>query len=163
MFSVFDGPDAKCILLSKRPFVLNSLRDLLEQNEAELLQVADYPALDRTLRSDPEINFVIIDLDSFDSVISQFEPLSRMRVAHRDRPTILLSSEFETDEFGSHRRMLGDISLRVPVLHASLEIALLQAPVNNCEWQKHLDSVPSGTPPLVRKSRRERVSHLYAL
>ncbi|PWG17955.1 hypothetical protein [Salibaculum griseiflavum] len=161
MFNVFDGPDAKCIILSSRPFVLDSLRDLLEQNEAELVQVTDYTALDRTLRCDPEVNFVIIDLDSFDSVISQFESLSRMRVAHCDRPTILLSEEFETDEFGTHRKMLGDISLRVPVLHASLEIALLQAPVNNLEWRKHLDAVPSA-PDLAQSAQHEAIGYMHA-
>lgn len=162
MFSVFDGPDAKCILLSKRLALLDSLRDIFEQNEAELVQVADYPALDRTLRSDPEINFVIIDLDSFDSVLAQFQSLTRMRVAHCDRPTILLSEEFETDEFGTHRKLLGDISLRVPVLHASLEIALLQAPVNNLEWRKHLDVMGLNTVPAVQKVRREDIAYIYS-
>jgi hypothetical protein len=150
MFSIYDGPDANCILLSKRPSCLAGLRDVLEQNEAALAQVSNYPALDRTLRSDPSINFVFIDLDSFDSIICQLESLRRLRVVHPDRPVILLSEEFETDEFGTYRKVLGDISLRLPVLHASLEIALLQAPMNNLEWRQHLDAMPPNTVTLAQ-------------
>ena len=161
MFSVYDGPDARCILLSKQPTVLVGLRDVLEQNEAELVQVSDYPALDRALAADPGINVVMIDLDSQESVAAQFDALSRLRLTHRDRPTILLSRDFETDEFGTHRMMLGDVSLRVPVLHASLEIALLQAPVNNLDWRRHLDARPA-EPVAARHAPRRAKAHMPA-
>jgi len=162
MFSVYDGPDARCILLSKQPTVLVGLRDVLEQNEAELVQVSDYPALDRALAADPGINVVMIDLDSQESVAAQFDALSRLRLTHRDRPTILLSRDFETDEFGTHRMMLGDVSLRVPVLHASLEIALLQAPVNNLDWRRHLDAMAPEIAPVTQRATRETARTLLA-
>ena len=99
MFSVYDGPNARCILLSKQPAVLVALRDVLGQNKAELVQVSDYPALDRALAANPGINIVMIDLDSYNSVIAQVDALSRLRFTHRDRPTILLSGDFETNPF----------------------------------------------------------------
>ncbi|WP_084861729.1 hypothetical protein [Salibaculum halophilum] len=162
MFSVYDGPDARCILLSKQPTVLVGLRDVLEQNEAEIVQVSDYPALDRALAADPGINVVMIDLDSQESVAAQFDALSRLRLTHSDRPTILLSRDFETDEFGTHRMMLGDVSLRVPVLHASLEIALLQAPVNNLDWRRHLDARPAEPVAVAWNARRGEAAYTPA-
>lgn len=144
MFSIYDGPDARCILLSKRSSLVAGLQDALEQNEAELTAVQDYAALENALAADPGINFVMIDLDSRASVNAQIPSLQRLRRLYRDRPTILLSADFTTNEFGTHRKMLGDVSLRVPVLHTSLEIALLQAPVNNLEWCAHLDATSSG-------------------
>ena len=159
MFSVYDGPDAHCILLSKRPTALVGLRNVLEHNAAQLDRVSDYAALDSALVADPDINVVMIDLDSYDSVIARVEALSHLRFVHRDRPTILLSEDFETDEFGMHRRMLGDVSLRVPVLHASLEIALLQAPVNNLEWRRHLEEMSSEPVRVVNRARHEAIMH----
>jgi hypothetical protein len=72
-----------------------------------------------------------------------------------------LSRDFETDEFGTHRMMLGDVSLRVPVLHASLEIALLQAPVNNLDWRRHLDARPA-EPVAARHAPRRAKAHMPA-
>lgn len=139
---------------------LDGLRDVLVANGCGFVHVSDYLSLERTLVSDIRINFVIIDLDSHESVAAQFDDLSRLRINHSDRSVILLSEQFETDEFGSYRRMLGDISLRMPVLHASIEIALLQAPINNRKWRKHLDD-KCVTAPLYGVDHAERlaVSH----
>lgn len=135
MFSEFDGPDACCIMLSNRPTFLASLSVILEDNEVEFGVVADYTKLEDALALDTKINFVMIDLDSYPSVRAQSPSLRRLRTIYRDKRVILLSANFETDDFGMQREMLGDVLLRFPVLHASLEIAFLQAPVNNLEWR----------------------------
>ena len=146
MFSIFDGPDAQCVLLSVRPILTDALREVLKQNEASIEIVGDYAELETALETQPDLNYILIDLDGFDGVHAQYDCLTRFRNAYPDKYTILFSSDFQTDEFGTHRLMLGDISLRVPVLHASLELALLQAPVNNLEWRsrRHVRPVRAG-------------------
>jgi len=135
MFSIFDGPDAQCILLSIRPALVHALGQVLEQNEATMEHVKDYSALAHALKKNSALNYILIDVDAHDGVNAQFPFLRHVRDSFPDKHTILLSEDFETDEFGTHRLTLGDISLRVPVLHASLELALLQAPVNNLQWR----------------------------
>lgn len=135
MFSVFDGLDARCIMLSKRPAFLASLSEILEENEVEFDVVADYTELEDALALDTKINYVMIDLDSYYSVTAQSPSLRRLRTIYRDKRFILFSAYFETDDFAMQRERLGDVLLRYPVLHASLEIALLQAPINNLEWR----------------------------
>lgn len=141
MFSIFDGPDAHCILLSRRNRVISRMVGLFEQNDATLVQVEGYGPLERAIARDDSINFIMIDLDSFESLATQVNYLRHIRDTYPDRPLILMSEDFETNEFGTHRMMLADVSLRAPVPDASLEIALLQAPVNNLIWCSRLDAM----------------------
>ncbi len=141
MFTIFDGPDANCILLSGTRPTVSDLSQYLEQNEVALRHVTSYEALHTTLETGGDANYILVDVDAFGGIDTQFERLRSLRDAFPDKPTILLSAAFGRDEFGTHRMMLGDVSLRVPVLHASIEIALLQAPVNNAEWRARFDEM----------------------
>lgn len=141
MFSIFDGPDAHCVILSKRAYVISRMVQVFRENEATIHQVDDYAALERAITKDDSINFIMIDVDTHDNLCAQVDRLRHIRDTYPDKATILLSDEFETDEFGTHRMMLADVSLRTPVLDASLEIALLQAPVNNLVWCSRLEAL----------------------
>ncbi|MDR9395544.1 hypothetical protein [Roseovarius sp. SYSU LYC5161] len=145
MFSIFDGPDAQCVLLSIRPALVHALGQVLEQNEATMEHVKDYTALADALETIPDLNYILIDLDAHEGVNAQFPFLRHIRDSFPGKHMILLSEDFQTDEFGTHRLTLGDISLRVPVLHASLELALLQAPVNNLQWRARQAEQPPRT------------------
>lgn len=134
MFSIFDGPDANCVLLSTRPHVISRMVEVFEENEASIHQVGSYEALERALADDKAINFILIDVDSVGNLAAQIGYLRHVRETYPDKAAILMSDEFETNEFGTHRMMLADVSLRTPVLDASLEMALLQAPKNNAVW-----------------------------
>lgn len=135
MFSIYDGPDADCIVLSNRVHLVSSLSKVLCENEATLRTVRTYGALLTAVEAQQSINFVIIDLDSENCAQSDFDCLRQFRDAFPDKPTILLSDDFETNDYYSHLQVLGDVSLRVPVLHSALELALLQAPINNLNWR----------------------------
>jgi len=134
MFSVYDGPDANCVLLSRRQRLVESLFEVFLENEAVLKNVTTYEALLGAIEAEPSVNFVLIDLDFSNGILGHFDQLRQFRDTAPDKPTILLSEDFEADEYGTHRQVLGDVSLRVPVLHAALELALLQAPINNLNW-----------------------------
>lgn len=141
MFSIFDGPDANCVLLSTRPHVISRMVEVFEENEASIHQVGSYEALERALADDKAINFLLIDVDSVGNLAAQIGYLRHVRETYPDKAAILMSDEFETNEFGTHRMMLADVSLRTPVLDASLEMALLQAPENNAVWCQRFDAV----------------------
>lgn len=105
MFSAYDCPDARCILLTNRAIRVPSTQKIHEQDATGVPHVQDYEALEQALTADPDINYVMVDLDSFDSATAQLPPLRRIRDSYRDRLVILLSANFETDEFGTHRKI----------------------------------------------------------
>jgi hypothetical protein len=142
MFSIFDGPDAQCVLLSASQTLIAALENVLYENKALLYVVSDYSNLKHILHTRPDLNYIMIDIDTFDGIGPQFRQLLSVRNDYPQKNLILMSEEFQTDEFGTHRLMLGDISLRLPILHASLELALLQAPANNTEWRKRVSEQP---------------------
>lgn len=141
MFSIFDGPDANCVLLSTRPHVIARMVEVFEENEASIHQVGSYEALERTLSADKAINFILIDVDSVSNLAAQIGYLRHLREAHPDKAAILMSDEFETNEFGTLLMKLADVSLRTPVLDAFLEMALLQARENNLVWCQRFDAM----------------------
>jgi hypothetical protein len=97
--------------------------------------VHGYSHLSETIAQGIRIDYAFIDVDSNGRIASQYSRLRHIRDLHPALPTILISSDFETDEFSAHRLFLGDVSLRIPVTYYSLEIGLLQASINNEIWR----------------------------
>ena len=79
---------------------------------------------------------MIIDLEAAGGITSAYPALRAFRDRHPDIPVILLSDEFSTDDFGTDRLALCDVSLRIPFSFASFGFALREAEVNNTVWQQ---------------------------
>jgi len=146
MFSIFDGMDAKCLFLSQSKVLAHTLPIMLVENDATVTCCEDYSEFMRHLDAIPGINFAFIDVDSFGGIAAQYDRIREMRGRFPDVATILVSSDFSTDEFGTHRLFLADVSLRLPVTYSCLELALLQAPVNNRVWVQRLNSAFTHAP-----------------
>lgn len=64
--------------------------------------------------------------------------LMALRLKRPDLIVILMSNEFERHDFGQERLALCDISLRLPCTFAALELALVEAEINNWAWFERL-------------------------
>lgn len=160
MFSIFDGFDANCCLLTTSCTLTSSMLTMLENDDAQVKVCGSYGSLKAALSDDTTINYIFIDLDSFDGIAAQFDTIKKLRETHADKSVVLLSSDFAMNEYGTHRLMLADVSLRLPVTMSSLEIALMQAPVNNKTWCHRMAATQdvAATPAPVRQFQHESSS-----
>lgn len=115
---------------------LHKIQDFVQDEGGEIL-VLDSTALSTfypIARANPD--HVIIDLEAAGGITSAYPALRAFRDRHPDIPVILLSDEFSTDDFGTDRLALCDVSLRIPFSFASFGFALREAEVNNTVWQQ---------------------------
>jgi CheY-like chemotaxis protein len=115
---------------------LHKIHDFIRDEGGEILML-DTTALNDgypIARAKPD--HVIIDIESAGGIASAYSALRRFRDHHPDIPVILLSDEFSTDDFGTNRLALCDISLRTPFSFATLDFAMREAEVNNKAWQQ---------------------------
>jgi hypothetical protein len=83
-------------------------------------------------------DWIALDIDSLGGIVRIYDAMRGLRDAFPDTPVILLSREFGRNDYGVHRLALGDVSLRVPFTVNAFEIGLLQAQVNNKDWQRRV-------------------------
>ena len=115
---------------------LHKIQDFVQDEGGEIL-VLDSTALTTfypIARANPD--HVIIDLDAAGGITAAYPALRGFRDRHPDIPVILLSDEFSTDDFGTDRLALCDVSLRIPFSFATFSFALREAEVNNAVWQQ---------------------------
>ncbi|MCI5101162.1 hypothetical protein [Phaeobacter italicus] len=139
MFALFDSTDIKCVFIGPQAALYRNLRDMLDTNDATLNSVVDIDnliALGRTAVLG--YDYLFVDIDGLGGVSAVIDDLWDLRLRYPSITVILISAEFETDDFDMNRRNLGDVSLRDPVLYASLELALLEAPNNNSHWRRNV-------------------------
>lgn len=77
---------------------------------------------------------LIVDIDSLGGLGEVVEDLLKVRAAHPGLPVIIISADFTHDEYGLHRLAICDVSLRAPVSLAHLDLALIEADINNMVW-----------------------------
>ncbi len=97
------------------------------------------------------VTHVVVDLDALGGIALAFDALRTLRLARPDLPVILVSQDFQSNDFGLDRLPLCDASLRAPVVFAALEFALSEvSEVNNPAWQDRVQALgPSDTLPWV--------------
>ena len=83
-------------------------------------------------------DILFIDMSSMSGVRDFVGALIGMRLEYPSLPVVLISSNFNADDFGMTRRSICDVSLRSPFYTSSIEIACRQAYENNLEWQELL-------------------------
>lgn len=84
---------------------------------------------------------MLIDFDSFGATDQTIDELRRLRNEHPDVWVILVSWAFGRDDFSTDRLPIADVCLRGPVSFARLELALVEAEVNNAIWQGRLNEL----------------------
>lgn len=93
---------------------------------------------------------LVLDIDycsSLDSLESVIEDLIKFRVAVPSVPTILVSSQFRSDDFELQRLSITDVSVRTSSSTDSFVDALASAKANNAHWQQRVGPLRLSTGP----------------
>lgn len=141
MFALFDDIESRIGFMGPFGSHYSALSQALMLNDMEL----GFPTSLKKVReacsdASPLYDFLFVDIDGLGGINKVFDGLSQLRLDFPSLPVILLSSEFETDDFDISRYSLGDVSLRSPVLYSSLELGLFQARSNNKIWQANVEN-----------------------
>ena len=126
-----------CIVLSKSKIMQNVISEMLEGEGFYSLISGNFKDITYFVSVEGVPDYLFIDIDSFEGVAVIYDQLRNIRETLPHTTVVLLSSDFETDEFGTHRIMLGDVSVRLPLTYSNLQLALLQGPMNNEIWNRH--------------------------
>jgi hypothetical protein len=78
---------------------------------------------------------LIIDIDGLGGILNVIDELIAFRVANPAVITVLMSEDFQRDEFEGSRLWVCDASLRLPFSFSRLEQALIEADLNTLVWQ----------------------------
>lgn len=79
----------------------------------------------------------LVDVEGAGGIAVAFDGLRVLRDRRPDLPLILVSDDFQANDFTAERLALCDASLRAPVARAALETALTEScEVNNPAWQE---------------------------
>lgn len=125
----------KCGFLGPRNRLYLRMQEMLSISGLSLQPEMSFDAFtSQTPNQAASFDYLFVDIDGLGGVVKIFNTLARLRTEYPFVPVILISGEFETNDFDTTRRLLGDVSLRNPVLHASLEKALFDAIENNRKW-----------------------------
>lgn len=92
-------------------------------------------------QADGQPEYLFIGIDEFGGAAILYDQLREIRFSMPNTAIVLVSREFTTNEFGTHRLQLADVSLRFPFNQSSLLLALIQAPINLRVWQQRLEEL----------------------
>ena len=85
------------------------------------------------------LTHALIDLEALGGIALACDALLALRNQRPDLAVILVSCEFQSNDFSVERLALCDASLRAPVVFSALEFAVSEArDVNNPQWIKRL-------------------------
>jgi CheY-like chemotaxis protein len=87
------------------------------------------------LRFPGEVDFVMVDVDSFGDVGEAIDLCLYVRNASPDVPLILIASEVSADDFTAERMSACDATLRAPVSAGRMRAAIQAANQNNARYQ----------------------------
>ena len=82
------------------------------------------------------IALMMIEIDGLGGIEAVFDRLRRLRDRAPAVPLAVLSSNVRSNNFSSDRLAICDVTLRVPVTLAALELAFSDAKENNLQWQR---------------------------
>lgn len=139
MFALFDDIEVKCGFIGKAGRQHAVLAEMLLENEIELETAMGFDGLDaQGFDAEYDYDFMFVDIDSLGGITAIIDRLANLRLNYPSLPVIMISGEFDSDDFDSTRRALGDISLRSPVRYSSLELSLFESMKNNKDWQNSI-------------------------
>lgn len=89
----------------------------------------------------PEGSYALIDVDALGGIVEACDDILRLRKRRPDIMVILLSHDFMRHDFGKERLPLADACLRLPCSFANLELAMVEAELNNQAWQLRVEEL----------------------
>lgn len=137
----FAAKRAKALVVSKCWDVRSDLTEYLEDLGVPSLVTDCFEDIPYLFFADYEPSYIFLGVDEFGGTAQLYDRLREMRNTMPNTAIILVSSELEGNEYGTHRLQLADISLCYPFTKLSLSLALKQAPGNLDVWKRRL--VPS--------------------
>jgi len=142
MNSSFAGVRAKALILSQDWEVCSDIIEYLPEFGIPFIIAKDFHEIPYDFLRDYQTSYIFVSVDDFGGPIVVYDQLRKLRENMPHSAVILVSNEFTTDEYGTHRLTLADVSIRSPLSKSSLLLALQQAPVNLSVWSQRIASVP---------------------
>lgn len=136
MYNSFAHDRAKALIISKNWDVRSDLIEYLPEFGIPFLIAESFNAVPHDFLYDYQPSYIFVSVDDFGGPVFVYDQLSALRKNMTDTAVVLVSSEFATDDYGTHRLTLADVSLRYPFTKSSLLFALKQAPVNLSVWSQ---------------------------
>jgi len=136
----FAADRAKALVVSKNWDVLSDTSEYLPEFGIPFLFADSVEAVPYSFLRDYQPSYVFVSIDDFGGANFVYDQLHDLRQNMPNTAVILVSSEFATDEYGTHRLTLADVSLRFPFSKSSLLLALNQAPINLTAWKQRVVS-----------------------
>ncbi|RFP86227.1 hypothetical protein DZK27_14895 [Rhodobacteraceae bacterium 63075] len=124
----------KALVISSNWDVRSDLTEYLAELGVPSLMASGFEGIPYAYLEDYQPDYVFVSIDDFGGPTLLYDQLHLLRQKLCDSSIILVSSEFEVDEYGTHRLPLADVSLRYPFAKSSLFLALKQAPINLGVW-----------------------------
>lgn len=121
---------AKALVVSGSWDIRTDIVEYLEYFSVPSLMTDDFDDIPYLYLADYEPSYMFVGVDEFGGPALLYDTLRKLRDSMPNTAIILISSEFSTDEYGTHRFQIADVSLRYPFTHPSLFYALKQAPIN---------------------------------
>ncbi|WP_294619408.1 hypothetical protein [uncultured Roseovarius sp.] len=144
----FAADRATAVVVSKTWDVLSDFNEYLPEFDIPFMFADSLEAVPYDFLRDYQATYVFVSIDDFGGPTIVYNQLRGLRQNMPNTAVILVSSEFAVDEFGTHRLMLADVSLRFPFSKSSLLFALNQAPVNLSTWRERVASQAHSPTPL---------------
>lgn len=91
----------------------------------------------------------VIDIDAFGGICATYDILRSLRERLPGLALILLSAEVASDDFGTSRLAIADVTLRKPLSCTTLELGVIEAHQNNLVWQSRDRTGDAGAQPTL--------------
>mgnify|MGYP000123786629 CR=1 FL=1 len=123
-----------CLLLSPSSIVAQTVGEMLEISGVITLTCGELQDIFSYTNHNLKLDYLVIDVDGCGGLAALTSQLRDLRISLAETNIILLSSDFDEDDFCGGQMMLADVSLRLPVSYFALDLALVQAPINRSIW-----------------------------
>src|SRR6056297_462363 len=126
----------KALVISSTWDVRSDLSEYLSDLGVPSLMTYSFDSVPYDYLEDYQPDYVLVSIDDFGGPALVYDQLRLLRQAFYHSSIVLVSSEFQVDEYGTYRLPIADISLRYPFSKSSLFLALKQAPLNLEVWHR---------------------------
>jgi len=126
----------KALVVSGSWDIRSDLVEYLEVFGVPSLMTDNFDDIPYLYLADYEPSYLFVGVDECGGPALLYDRLRKLRDSMPNTAIILISAEFSTDEYGTHRLQLADVSLRYPFTRPALFYALKQAPINLAVWKK---------------------------
>lgn len=139
LFDMLD--DGPALLIAMGRLNIEPCEEWLRSVGIEVLHRQSFNAVASLMRyRAPKVSLLLVDVDSLGGIADTIDDVIWLRDAFPAIPLILLSSRTANSDFSTERLRLCDVTLRAPVSHSSLELAIVEAACNNLAWCSRVEN-----------------------